>query len=51
MNHNEAQSKEILQEIGILLRDELIATFEEQGDAIIMHFLNGKSYQITVSEV
>lgn len=50
MEHNEVQCKEILQEIGVLLRDEFIAVFEEQKGAIIMRLLSGKAYRITVSE-
>ena len=43
--------EELTEEITLLIKDEIVATYTEEENALQVHFLNGQSFRIVVEEV
>ncbi len=47
---NKISVKNLTEEITLLLKDEIVATYEREENGIKMRFPSGEVFQITVSE-
>lgn len=43
--------KELTEEITLLIKDEIVATYTEEETALQIHFLNGQNFRISVEEM
>ena len=43
--------KDLTEEIALLIKDEIVATYTEEENALQVHFLNGQSFRISVEEM
>ncbi len=43
--------RDLTEEITLLIKDELVATYTEEEDALQVHFLNGQNFRIRVEEI
>lgn len=43
--------KDLTEEITLLIKDEIVATYTEEYDAIQVHFLNGQNFRIKVEKI
>ena len=43
--------KDLTEEITLLIKDEIVATYTEEENALQVHFLNGQSFRISVEEM
>ena len=43
--------KDLAEEITLLIKDEIVATYTEEEDALQVHFLNGQNFRIKVEEI
>ena len=43
--------RDLAEEITLLIKDELVATYTEEEDALQVHFLNGQNFRIRVEEI
>lgn len=43
--------KDLTEEITLLIKDEIVATYTEEETALQVHFLNGQSFRISVEEM
>lgn len=43
--------KDLTEEITLLIKDEIVATYTEEDTALQVHFLNGQSFRISVEEM
>ena len=51
--NNEQQKisvKELMKEITLLIKDEIVAAYTEEEDALQVHFINGQNFRIKVEE-
>lgn len=44
-------TEELAEEIITILKDEIVATFSKEDDAVKIKFLNGQSFMLTIKEV
>lgn len=53
MEHNQRKIsvKDLMEEITLLIKDELVAKYTEEETALQVHFLNGQNFRIFVKEV
>ncbi len=42
--------KELTEEITLLIKDEIVATYTEEDDALQVHFINGQTFRIKVEQ-
>lgn len=42
---------ELTEEITLLIKDEITATYKEEENSLQMHFLNGQKFRILVEEI
>ena len=43
--------RELTEEITLLIKDEIVATYTEEETALQVHFLNGQNFRIAVEEI
>ena len=43
--------KDLTEEITLLIKDEIVAMYTEEENALQVHFLNGQSFRISVEEM
>ena len=43
--------RDITEEITLLIKDEIVATYTEEENALQVHFLNGQNFRISVEEM
>ena len=43
--------KDLTEEITLLIKEEIVATYTEEENALQVHFLNGQSFRISVEEM
>ena len=43
--------KDLTEEITLLIKDEIVATYTEEDSALQVHFLNGQKFCISVEEI
>lgn len=43
--------RELMEEIKLLMKDELVATYIEEDSAVLVHFPNGQNFRIFLEEV
>ena len=43
--------RDLTEEITLLIKDEIVATYTEEDSALQVHFLNGQHFRISVEEI
>ena len=43
--------KQLTEEITLLIKDEIVATYTEEDDALQVHFINGQNFRINVEAI
>ncbi len=43
--------KDLTEEITVLIKDEIVATYTEEDSALQVHFMNGQSFRLSVEEM
>ena len=43
--------RDLTEEITLLVKDEIVATYTEEESALQVHFLNGQNFRISVEEM
>ena len=43
--------RDLTEEITLLIKDEIVATYTEEDSALQVHFLNGQNFRIVVEEI
>ena len=43
--------RDLTEEITLLIKDEIVATYTEEDSALQVHFLNGQNFRIAVEEI
>ncbi len=43
--------QDLTEEITLLIREEMVATYTEEETAVQVHFLNGQSFRVSVEEI
>ena len=43
--------RDLTEEITLLIKDEIVATYTEEETALQVHFLNGQNFRISVEEM
>ena len=43
--------RDLTEEITLLIKDEIVATYTEEEDALQVHFFNGQNFRISVEEM
>ncbi|MBQ2768852.1 MAG: hypothetical protein IJF44_02620 [Clostridia bacterium] len=43
--------QDLTEEITLLIKGDIVATYTEEEDALQVHFLNGQHFRITVAEM
>ena len=43
--------KNLTEEIVWLIKNDIVATYTEEEDALQIHFINGQNFRVTVAEV
>ena len=43
--------KNLLEEISLLIKDELIATYTQEENSLLIHLLNGQTFRISIEEI
>ena len=50
-NNTKISVKDLTEEITLLIKDEIVATYTEEDSALQVHFLNGQHFRISVEEI
>ena len=50
-NQRQISVKDLTEEITLLVKDEIVATYTEEENALQVHFLNGQNFRISVEEI
>ena len=50
-NQPKISVKALTEEITLLIKEDLVATFTEEDSALQVHFLNGQNFRISVEEI
>ena len=50
-NQPKISVKDLTEEITLLIKDEIVATYTEEDAALQVHFLNGQHFRISVEEI
>ena len=50
-NQRQISVRDLTEEITLLVKDEIVATYTEEEDALQVHFLNGQNFRIKVEEI
>ena len=43
--------KDVTEEITLLIKEEIVATYTEEDDALQVYFFNGQNFRIKVEEI
>lgn len=43
--------RDLTEEITLLIKEDIVATYTEEEDALQVHFLNGQNFRIKVEEI
>ena len=43
--------RDLTEEITLIIKDEIVATYTEEETALQVHFLNGQNFRISVEEM
>ena len=47
-NQRQISVRDLTEEITLLVKDEIVATYTEEENALQVHFLNGQNFRISV---
>ena len=50
-NQRQISVRDLTEEITLLVKDEIVATYTEEENALQVHFLNGQNFRISVEEM
>ncbi len=50
-NQTKISVRDLTEEITLLIKDEIVATYTEEETALQVHFLSGQSFRISVKEL
>ena len=50
-NQRQISVRDLTEEITLLIKDEIVATYTEEESALQVHFLNGQNFRISVEEM
>jgi hypothetical protein len=50
-NQRQISVRDLTEEITLLVKDEIVATYTEEESALQVHFLNGQNFRISVEEM
>ena len=50
MEERKISLKELTEEITLLVREEIVATYTEEENGLQIHFINGQNFHILVEE-
>ena len=50
-NQKQISVRALTEEITLLVKDEIVATYTEEENALQVHFLNGQNFRISVEEM
>ena len=50
-NQPKISVKDLTEEITLLIKDEIVATYTEEDTALQVHLLNGQNFRISVEEI
>ena len=50
-NQRQISVRDLTEEITLLIKDEIVATYTEEEIALQVHFLNGQNLRISVEEM
>ena len=48
---NKISVRDLTEEITLLIKEDIVATYTEEEDALQVHFLNGQNFRISVEEI
>ena len=43
--------KDLTEEIALLIKEEIVATYTEEENALQIHFLNGQNFLVSIEEI
>ena len=50
-NQRQISVRDLTEEITLLIKDEIVATYTEEENALQVHFLNRQNFRISVEEM
>ena len=50
-NQRQISVRDLTEEITLLVKDEIVATYTEEESALQVHFLNGQNFRVSVEEM
>ena len=50
-NQRQISVRDLTEEITLLIKDEIVATYTEEENALQVHFLNGQNFRISIEEM
>ena len=50
-NQRQISVRDLTEEITLLVKDDIVATYTEEESALQVHFLNGQNFRISIEEV
>ena len=50
-NQRQISVRDLTEEITLLIKDEIVATYTEDESALRVHFLNGQNFRISIEEM
>ena len=50
-NQRQFSVRDLTEEITLLVKDEIVATYTEEESALQLHFLKGQNFRISVEEM
>ena len=50
-NNTKISVKDLTEEISLLIKEEIVATYTEEEDALQIHFINGQNFRVKVEEI
>ena len=50
-NQRQISVRDLTEEITLLIKEEIVATYIEEENALQVHFLNGQNFRISIEEM
>ena len=50
-NQRQISVRDLAEEITLLVKDEIVATYTEEENVLQVHFLNGQHFRISIEEM
>ena len=50
-NQRQISVRDLTEEITLLVKDKIVATYTEEESALQVHFLNGQNFRISIEEI